>query len=283
MSGNLLERIRSADEAVEEIVRNAIESGPQEAAGDDEVVYPVASSVVGGLAEPAHAFSRTAAIPDFPRLGNPAELLAKADHNGLPGVDVLEALLYVADPEAKCRHLAEQALGSFGSVGAVLAASVPELTTRLGLRAQVAYALKAIHAGMRSILREPMRERIAIGSFAELIDYVGLSLKHEAVEVLRVLYLDRKNGLISDEEAIRGTVDHVPLYPREVVKRALEHGASAVILVHNHPSGDPTPSSTDVSFSQEMQRALSVMSIALHDSLIVGRNRFASLRSLKQL
>jgi DNA repair protein RadC len=98
-----------------------------------------------------------------------------------------------------------------------------------------------------------------------------------------VLYLDRKNGLISDEEANRGTVDHVPLYPREVVKRALEHGASAVILVHNHPSGDPTPSGSDVSFSQEVQRALSVMNIALHDSLIVGRNGFTSLRSLKHL
>jgi DNA repair protein RadC len=283
MSGSLLKEIRSADEAVEEIVRYAIENGAQEPARDGEVVYPVAATIVGGLAEPAQAFSSTAAIPDFPVLGNPAMLLAKADHNGLPGVDVLEALLYVADPEAKCRQLAEVALRGFGSVGAVLAASVPELTTKLGLKAQVAYALKAIHAGMRSILREPMRERIAIASFSELIDYVGLSLKHEAVEVLRVLYLDRKNGLISDEEAHRGTVDHVPLYPREVVKRALEHGASAVILVHNHPSGDPTPSRTDVSFSQEVQRALSVMNIALHDSLIVGRNRSTSLRSLQQL
>jgi DNA repair protein RadC len=278
MSGNLLERIRSADEAVEEIVRNAMEP-----ASDGEVVYPVAATMAGGLAEQAQAFSDTVAIPDFPVVGNPAMLLAKADHNGLPGVDVLEALLYVADPEAKCRPLAEQALRVFGSVGAVLAASIADLTTKLGLRARVAYALKAIHAGMRSILREPMRERIAIGSFAVLIDYVGFSLKHEIVEVLRVLYLDRKNGLISDEEANRGTVDHVPLYPREVVKRALEHGASAVILVHNHPSGDPTPSSSDVSFSQEVQRALSVMNIALHDSLIVGRNGFTSLRSLKQL
>jgi DNA repair protein RadC len=283
MLGNLLEEIRSADEAVEQITRKAIHGRPQEPAWDDEVVYPVASPVVGGLAEPARAFSSTRAIQDFPGLGNPAIMLAKADHNGLPGVDVLEALLYIADPEAKCRQLAEVALRGFGSVGAVLAASVPELTTKLGLKAQVAYALKAIHAGMRSILREPMRERIAIGTFSELIDYVGLSLKHEAVEVLRVLYLDRKNGLISDEETYRGTVDHVPLYPREVVKRALEHGASAVILVHNHPSGDPTPSKADVSFSQEVQRALSVMNIALHDSLIVGRNRSTSLRSLQQL
>jgi DNA repair protein RadC len=148
---------------------------------------------------------------------------------------------------------------------------------------QIAYALKAIYAGMRSVLREPIRERIEIGSFTALIDYIGVSLKHESVEVLRVLYLDRKNGVISDEEANRGTVDHVPLYPREIVRRALELGASAVILVHNHPSGDPTPSALDARLSQEVQRALSIMNIPLHDSLIVGRNCFASLRSLRQL
>jgi DNA repair protein RadC len=196
---------------------------------------------------------------------------------------VLEALLYVADPEAKCRQIAEQALKAFGSVGAVLSASVHDLTTRLGVKEQIAYALKAIYAGMRSILCEPIRERIEIGSFTALIDYVGLSLKHESVEVLRVLYLDRNNRLISDEEAGRGTVDHVPLYPREIVRRALELGASAVILVHNHPSGDPTPSALDASLSQEVRRALSVMNISLHDSLIVGSHGFASLRSLRKL
>ena len=154
---------------------------------------------------------------------------------------------------------------------------------RLDIKYQMAYALKAIHAGMRSVLQEPIRERIQIGSYAELIDYVGLSLKHETVEVLRLLYLDRKNGLISDEEAQRGTVDHVPIYPRETVKRALEFGASAVIMVHNHPSGDPAPSQADVNFSQQVERALSVMNITLHDSLIVGKSGFASLRSLGRL
>jgi DNA repair protein RadC len=210
-------------------------------------------------------------------------VLATADHNGLTGIDVLEALLYVADPKAMCRQTAEQAMQAFGSVGAVLSASVHDLTTRLGVNQQLAYALKAIHAGMRSILREPIRERIEIGSFTALTDYVSLSMKHESVEVLRVLYLDRKNGLICDEETNRGTLDHVPLYPREIVRRALELGASAVILVHNHPSGDPTPSALDASMSQQVQRALSTMEITLHDSLIVGRNGVASLRSLRKL
>jgi DNA repair protein RadC len=101
--------------------------------------------------------------------------------------------------------------------------------------------------------------------------------------VLRVLYLDRKNRLISDEEAGRGTVDHVPVYPREIVRRALELGASAVILIHNHPSGDHTPSPADATMCQEVQRALGVMSIALHDSLVIGMNGFSSLRSLGKL
>jgi DNA repair protein RadC len=281
MGGKLLEEIRGADQSVELAVRDSPEGLPERPADGS---YPLPRVSVGHLAEPKPAvFEDHCTIQHFSRSGNPAMVLATADHNGLPGIDVLEALLYVADHEAKCRQIAEQALQAFGSVGAVLSASVHDLTTRLGINEQLAYALKAIHAGMRSILREPIRERVEIGSFTALTDYVGLSLKHESVEVLRVLYLDRKNGLICDEEANRGTVHHVPLYPREIVRRALELGASAVILVHNHPSGDPTPSKADATFSQQVQCALNVMEIPLHDSLIIGRNGFGSLRSLGKL
>jgi DNA repair protein RadC len=237
-----------------------------------------------GLSEPvAAAFERNAEVQAAPEPWNAITALAEADHNVVQGIDVLEALIYLADPEAKCRQIAEQALQVFGSVGAVLSSRLPDLTSKLGIRQDIAYVLKAIHAGMRSVLKEPIRERIPIGSFAQLIDYVGLSLKHETVEVLRMLYLDRRNGLMSDEETYRGTVDHVPIYPREIVKRALEVGASAVIMVHNHPSGDPTPSEADVSLSQQVERALSTMNIALHDSLIIGRNGYTSLRSLGRL
>ena len=278
MSGKLLEQIRGADQSVERAARH----GPEKPAQGN---YPLPCGNVGHLAEsePAAFFEDLSTLRYSHRFGNPVMILATADHNGLPGIDVLEALLYVADPKAMCRQTAEQALQVFGSVGAVLSASVHDLTTRLGLKEQVAYALRAIYAGMRSVLREPIRERIEIGSLTALTDYIGLSLKHEKVEVLRVLYLDRKNGLISDEEAGRGTIDHVPLYPREIVKRALELGASAVILIHNHPSGDPTPSAADATMCQEVQRALGVMNIALHDSLVLGRNGFSSLRSLKKL
>ena len=280
MSGKLVDGIRSADQSVELAVRAGSGGDPGRPADGS---YPLPPVQVGHLAESAPAaFENGTSVP-FVRPGNPVMVLAAADHNGLPGIDVLEALLYVADPELKCRQIAQQALQTFGSVGAVLSASVHDLIVRLEIEEQLAYALKAIHVGMRSVLREPLRERIEIGSFTALIDYVGLSLKHESIEVLRVLYLDRKNGLISDEEAGRGTVDHVPLYPREIVRRALELGASAVIMVHNHPSGDPTPSATDATLSREVQRALSVMNIPLHDSLIIGRNGVASLRSLKKL
>jgi DNA repair protein RadC len=135
---------------------------------------------------------------------------------------------------------------------------------------------------MRSVLKEQIRERVSIGSFTKLIDYLGDSLKYKTAEVLRILYLDRKNGLISDEEIDRGTLD-VPIYSREIVKRALKLGASAVIMAQSRPSGDPVPSEADASFSQQVERSLSTMNIVLHDSLVVGDRGVASLRGLGRL
>jgi DNA repair protein RadC len=284
MSAKPLDEIRDADRAVEQIARQTLDGPPQWNAHNGDVQYRCTVTGPAGLSEPvAAAFERQAEVRAAREPWNAITALANADHNVVSGTDVLEALIYLADPEARCRQIAEQALLVFGSVGAVLSSRLTDLTSKLGIRQDIAYVLKAIHAGMRSVLKEPIRERIPIGSFTQLIDYVGLSLKHETVEVLRMLYLDRKNGLISDEETHRGTVDHVPIYPREIVKRALEVGASAVIMVHNHPSGDPTPSEADVSLSQQVERALSTMNIALHDSLIIGRSGYTSLRSLGRL
>ena len=283
-SATELDEIRGADRAVEEMACQTLDGAQQRDPQDVETPYHCDLPGAGGLSEPVAAdFEHQPEAPRVPRPSNPIVVLADADHNVVSGINVLEALIYLADPKAECWRIAEEALRVFGSVGAVLSARVPDLTTKAGIRQDIAYALKAIHMGMRSVLKEPIGERVPIGSFTELIDYVGVSLKHEAVEVLRMLYLDRKNRLISDEETNRGTVDHVPIYPREIVKRALELGASAVIMVHNHPSGDPTPSEADMSFSQQVARALGTMNIALHDSLIVGRNGYASLRSLRQL
>jgi DNA repair protein RadC len=217
------------------------------------------------------------------QVSNAVTIVAEADHNILSGAHVLEALVYLADPQAECRQIAVRALQVYGSVGAVLSARVPDLTTKLGIRQNVACALKAVHTAMCLVLNEPLPKRVTIGSLAQLIDYVSVSLKDETVELLRMLYLDRKNGLISDEDVNRSTVGAVPICPRAVVRRALELGASAVIVAHSHPSGDSTPSEVDVSFSQQVHRALSTMNIVLHDSVIVGKGGVASLRSLGHL
>jgi hypothetical protein len=195
MSARPLEQIRSADRAIEEMARQAVGGEPNGDDHDGDVLYHFDLSVASGLAASAAApYEHEVNVPGTAQRWNPTMVLAEADHNAPPGADVLEALLYLADPESKCRQIAEKALEVFGSVGAVLSARVPDLTMKLGVRQGIAYALRAIHAGMRSVLREPLRERIQIGSFSELIDYVGITLKHETVEVLRMLYLDRKNG-----------------------------------------------------------------------------------------
>jgi DNA repair protein RadC len=214
---------------------------------------------------------------------DPVVAVAMADHNGPHGIDVLEALLHMAEPTATCRQTAELAMQAFGSVGAVLAAEVPELTSQLGIQERIAYSLRAIHFGMHWVVREPVRERVLIGSFIDLVDYLKLGVQEQPAHILRVLYLDRKNGLIADEEVNRDAVAHMPLCPRAIVKRALDHSASAVIVVHHRPSEDPKPSAAEINFSQQLQHALSVMHIAMHDSLVVGHNGHASLRSLGHL
>jgi DNA repair protein RadC len=132
-------------------------------------------------------------------------------------------------------------------------------------------------AGLR-LLKEEAMQRPAISNWQALLDYCRAALQHEGVEQFRILFLDRKNQIITDEAQQRGTVDHTPVYPREVVKRALELNAAALILVHNHPSGDPTPSRADIEMTRQVRQAASVMGIELHDHLIVGRKGHVSLR-----
>jgi DNA repair protein RadC len=139
--------------------------------------------------------------------------------------------------------------------------------------------LKAIGEVLKRVLREEIRERPVIGSWTALIDYLQVALAHEPIEQFRVLFLDRKNILIRDELQQRGTVDHTPLYPREIVKRALELGASSIIMVHNHPSGDPTPSRADIEMTKQVVQAMSAVGLTVHDHVIVGKNRHTSFKS----
>ena len=139
--------------------------------------------------------------------------------------------------------------------------------------------LKAVHEAMRRVLKEEIAARPLIGSWTALIDYLRIAMQHETAEHFRILFLDRKNILIRDEVQSRGTVDHTPLYPREVVKRALELAASAIIMVHNHPSGDPTPSPADLEMTRQVITALQQVNVAVHDHIIVGKNRHTSFKT----
>ena len=210
--------------------------------------------------------------------------------------ELLELLLFFSVHRRDTKPLAKAMLQLFGSLGAVLAGEPARYAECMGGSAAAAgpelrqtrdedlrftqVLLKAIHDLFQRVLREEVRERDAINSPEALRTYLQLAMRHEAAEHIRVLYLDRKDRLIRDEVQGRGTVDQAPLYPREIVKRALELGASAVILVHNHPSGDPTPSRADIESTRQVAAALAQVGIAVHDHLIVGGDRVESLREL---
>ena len=207
----------------------------------------------------------------------------------LPDYELLELFLFRSQPHVDVKPIAKALLARFGSLSAVLAASVEELMTvraedsrgrMKGVGAETALDLAALHEVSRRVAREPAAKRPVISSWTALVAYVRVALQHEPREQFRVLYLDKKNQLILDEILNRGTIDHAPVYPREVVRRALEVSAGAIILVHNHPSGDPTPSRADIQMTKQIVQAASSLSVEVHDHLIVGREGVSSFRQL---
>lgn len=198
-------------------------------------------------------------------------------------VEVLELLLHFGGAGPKAGALAAQLLDRFGSLGAVVTATPAKLTEVLHGDELSAALLRVVRTAVKAIVREPLEDRPVIGSASALMDYLSVTMRHEATEVTRILFLDRKNALIKDEILHRGTVDHTPLYPREVVRRVIELGSSAIILVHNHPSGDPTPSRGDIEMTRQLAAALGTINVVLHDHVIVGRNKETSLRRLRLL
>ena len=213
--------------------------------------------------------------------GHRRRLRARFDEAGgdtLPDYELLELLLYQALPRGDVKPLAKRLIDRFGGLGGVLGAEREALRSVAGAGEAVAHTLKLAEAlGVRA-LRETVKGRPVIGTWEAVIDYCSARLAHLPTEHFRVLFLDSRNALIKDEEQQQGTVDHVVLYPREVVKRALELGASAVILVHNHPSGDPSPSHADVQLTREIARAGAPLGVSVHDHLVIGRSRHVSLR-----
>ena len=198
----------------------------------------------------------------------------------LPDYELLELFLFRSIPMRDIKPLAKALLARFGDLGGVLAAPIADLTTVAGVGEQVALDLKLMHEASVRIGRAPMTKRPAISSASALQSYVRTVLAGEPREQFRVLFLDNKNQLILDEVMGQGTVDHAPVYPREVARRALEVSAAAVILVHNHPSGDPTPSRADIEMTKQVVEAGKALRIAVHDHLVVGRDGVASLKSL---
>lgn len=205
---------------------------------------------------------------------------AAAALDALPDYELLELHLFRSIPRGDVKPLAKALIARFGSLAAVLAASPDELKTVAGVGEVVARDLKLLHQTALRVGREAVGRRTVITSWSQLLAYVKLALAHEPREQFRVLFLDKKNQLIADELMNRGTVDHAPVYPREVVRRALELSSSAVILVHNHPSGDPTPSAADIQMTREVVEAGRPLRVTVHDHLVVGRDGVASFRAL---
>jgi DNA repair protein RadC len=205
---------------------------------------------------------------------------AGAGLTALPDYELLELFLFRSIPRGDVKPLAKQLLARFGSLGGVLGATAADLRTVAGVGEAAALDLKLLHEASLRTAKEQVARRRMISSWSALLAYVKTALAHEAREQFRVLFLDRKNQLIADETMNCGTVDHAPVYPREVVRRALELSASSLILVHNHPSGDPTPSSADVDMTRQVVEAARPLRISVHDHLIAGRDGVASLKAL---
>ena len=197
----------------------------------------------------------------------------------LPDYEVLELVLFRAIPRQDVKPLARLLLDTFGDFNRVISASSVRLAAVKGVGDAVINELKIVEAAAQRMMRARILHQPVLSSWDALLDYCHTTMAHRETEQFRVLFLDRKNVLIADEEQAKGTVDHVPVYPREVVKRALELNASALILVHNHPSGDPTPSDADISMTHQVQDAAQVLGLVLHDHLIIGKSCEISFRS----
>lgn len=222
-------------------------------------------------------------IPAPHYLGHRDRLRDRAVAGGLgavPDYELLELYLFRTIPRGDVKPLAKALLRRFGTLGAVLGASAAELRSVAGVGEAVALDLKLLQETTLRVSREQVSRRPMISSSAQLHTYVRTAMAHETREQFRVLFLDKKNQLIADEVMHHGTVDHAPAYPREIMRRALELSASGVILVHNHPSGDPEPSAGDVALTKEIVAAARALRIGVHDHLVVGRYGVVGLRAL---
>jgi DNA repair protein RadC len=205
----------------------------------------------------------------------------EAGTDALSDYELLELLLFRALPRRDVKPLAKSLMAKFGSFAEVVAAPEARLREVKGLGDAGITELKIVQAAASRFLRGAVKQRPALSSWASVLDYCRSAQAFADKEQFRILFLDKRNQLIADEVQQEGTVDHTPVYPREVVKRALELSATAIILVHNHPSGDPTPSHADVQMTKEIVAVAGSLGIAVHDHIIVGKDGHVSLKGLK--
>lgn len=205
---------------------------------------------------------------------------AEGGETALADYEILEMILFHTVRQRDTKPIAKDLLLKFGSLADVFAAPVERLKEVKNVGEKTAIDLKLIATAAGRMLKRDLTGREVLSSWAKLLDYCTATMAREAKEALRVLFLDKKNVLIADEVLQTGTVDHTPVYPREIVKRALELSATAIILVHNHPSGDPTPSRADIDMTRTIIETAKPLNIVVHDHVIIGKSGHASFKGL---
>ena len=208
------------------------------------------------------------------------ERFIKSGGDALADYEMLELVLFLAISRQDTKPVAKALIRRFGGYAEVLNADPAELRTIKGVGDSAVAALKTVAAAATRLAREEVMDRPVLGSWSRLIGYLRAAMAHGRTEQFRILFLDTKNRLIADEVQQKGTVNHTPVYPREVIKRALELGASAIIMVHNHPSGDPTPSRADIEMTREVREAGAKLGVTLHDHIIVARTGHESFKTM---
>lgn len=246
----------------------------------DTACRPVARAADPAPSPRARQTGAMAARPD--QKEHRARLRARFMADGgaaMPDYELLELLLFRAIPRQEVKPLAKRLLARFGDLSALMSADPDQVTSVPGAGQAVATEIRIAAALAVRMARASVMGRDVISSWDALISYCRTAMGSLQTEQFRVLFLDRKNGLIADEEQGSGTVDHVPVYPREIVRRALVLNASALILVHNHPSGDPTPSQADRDMTEQIVRATGALGITVHDHVVIGRAAEVSFRA----
>ena len=205
---------------------------------------------------------------------------AEGGIDALADYELLELYLFRSILRRDVKPIAKALIAKFGSFAEVIAAPIDQLSEVKGVSEKIALDLKILRAAATKLGQESILGRPVLSSWTALLDYCRSAMQFETTEQFRVLFLDKKNRLIADEILGQGTVDRAPVYPREILKRALAHESTAIILTHNHPSGDPTPSQSDIDMTKEIVQACKPIGVAVHDHLIIGRENIASFKTL---